>query len=166
MSRSHSSKSRLREALTKSLNGCFSGASHSSLMFMYLNKQLVKHYLHPLPLQKNTTMKEIKRKHTCQNLWKGWHGKCAVYPICIHLHSSLLHVRVQGWNTPKIYICKSLMGVGNACQWPDTDLTTMHKHNTIQSWVLYLPLGFALNVWVKLICYFTKFREDLVDYIF
>lgn len=28
-----------RNVLTKSLNGCFSGVSHSSLMFMYLHKQ-------------------------------------------------------------------------------------------------------------------------------
>lgn len=38
------------------------------------------------------------------------------------------------------------------------------QYNTVLGF--NLPLGFALNIWIKLICDFAKFREDLVDYIF
>lgn len=75
--------------LTKSLKGCFSGISHSSLIVMYLEERFVwLHLVQVLSWLESPKLCSTIAALTYQSLWKGSLWRCAAYPACIHLHSS------------------------------------------------------------------------------
>lgn len=70
---------KVKVTLTKSLKGCFAGASHSSLMFMYLKKQKNKNKGAIIYLYSKSGKQYLDNAFTgwysiltCQSQWRGW----------------------------------------------------------------------------------------------
>lgn len=143
------------------MKGCFSGVSHSSLMFMYLrrkSKQLF--YWSHTPA---VTVTDFLIRHvtlTCQSQWRGWPWMCAVCLVCIHPHSSLL--RGPGWerHTPRRCTCASpLINI-------NFNAKAGHRHNTVESVLRHVPLGQAVGLWIELCGDLAKLGENFVYHIF